>query len=133
LVARNGRLIANYEQPKSYRDWEVWQRSIELSRAGLSAVGKVSAGGEVRTDQPTATVRGLGGGEYRGGSGRQGTREFLQFLGVASGSLAEAETFLILAARLGLLSEAETGPLLELAAIVGRMLNGLKRSLRLKL
>ena len=64
------------------------------------------------------------------GAERQGTREFLQFLGIASGSLAETETFLILAQRLGMVSSEQVAPLLNQTGEIGRMLNGLKRSLR---
>lgn len=64
------------------------------------------------------------------GAERHGTGEFLQFLGIASGSLAETETFLLLAERLELVPRAGTEAALEQAAVVGRLLNGLKRSLR---
>ena len=64
------------------------------------------------------------------GAERHGKREFLQFLGIASGSLAETETFLILARRLSMASEEQVAPLLARASEIGRMLNGLKRSLR---
>jgi four helix bundle protein len=120
-------------KPKSYRALEVWQKSIELAEqvyrlsAKFPPEEKFGLTSQLRRSAASVAANIAEGAE------RQGTREFLQFLGVAGGSLAEAETFLILAARLGLLSEAETGPLLELAGIVGRMLNGLKRSLRLKL
>ena len=67
------------------------------------------------------------------GSERHGTREFLQFLGKASGSLAETETFLILAQELGMTTSEQTKPVLLQASAVGRMLNGLKRSLRSKI
>ena len=61
------------------------------------------------------------------GAERQGTKEFLQFLGIASGSLAETETFLILARRLGMAASEQIDPLLNQAGEIGRMLNGLKR------
>ncbi len=64
------------------------------------------------------------------GSQRHGTGEFLPFLGIASGSLAETETFLILAQRLGMATSDQITPLLKQAGDIGRMLNGLKRSLR---
>ena len=67
------------------------------------------------------------------GAEREGTREFLQFLSVAAGSLAEVETYLILAERLRMLTSEQTLPLLDLAEETGRMLNGLKRSLRSKI
>ncbi|MDD5321341.1 MAG: four helix bundle protein [Methylococcales bacterium] len=66
------------------------------------------------------------------GAERSGTREFLQFLGIASGSLAETETFLILAERLRMATKEQITPLQAQAGDIGRMLNGLKRSLRSK-
>ena len=72
------------------------------------------------------------GAEVRKLGQRNTTGEFLQFLGIASGSLAETETLLILADKLGMLDKEQTRPLKQQAAEVGRMLSGLKRSLRLK-
>jgi len=66
------------------------------------------------------------------GAEREGTRESLQFLGIAGGSLAEVETFLVLAEKLNMVAPEETSPVQAQAATVGRMLNGLKRSLRSK-
>lgn len=66
------------------------------------------------------------------GAARSGTGEFLQFLSVASGSLAEAETFLILVTRLGLLPPERPAALQAEAETIGRMLSGLKRALRSK-
>ncbi|MDE0137216.1 MAG: four helix bundle protein [bacterium] len=62
---------------------------------------------------------------------RLSAREFLQFLGIASGSLAETETFLILASRLGMADNEHVQDVLVCADEVGRMLSGLKRALRL--
>jgi four helix bundle protein len=67
------------------------------------------------------------------GAERHGTAEFLQFLGIASGSLAETETHLLLAVRLGMLTAEDAAPLEQLAAEIGKMLSGLKRSLRSRL
>jgi four helix bundle protein len=64
------------------------------------------------------------------GAERSGTGEFLQFLSVASGSLAEAETFLILAGRLGYVAAEEQEDLLRKAAEVGKIVSGLRRSLQ---
>ncbi len=118
--------------PKSYQDLEVWRRSIALAEA----VYRVSAGfppeerfgltSQIRRAAVSVAANIAEGAE------RSGTGEFLQFLGVASGSLAETETFLVLASRLQLASPQQVQPVQELAAEIGRMLNGLKRSLRSK-
>jgi len=63
------------------------------------------------------------------GAARPGPRQFIQFLGVASGSLAEVETLLMLASRLGFADKIRIQHLLDRAGHVGRMINGLKRSL----
>lgn len=64
------------------------------------------------------------------GHARAGPREFLNFLSIASGSLAETETLLILAVRAKLLPAAETTKAFALAEEVSRMLAALKKSLR---
>jgi four helix bundle protein len=118
---------------KSYRELEVWRKSIELAErvyrlsARFPAEERYGLTSQVRRAAASVAANIAEGAE------REGTKEFLQFLGIAGGSLAEMETFLILAARLGLVPEAEIHPAMEQAGAVGRMLNGLKRSLRSKL
>ena len=117
---------------KSYQDLEVWKKSIDLAEM----IYRIS------TQFPTEEKFGLTSQIRRAavsvpaniaeGAARKGTGEFLQFLGVASGSLAETETFLVLAERLHMLTPEQTHPVQQQAADVGRMLNGLKRSLRSK-
>jgi four helix bundle protein len=67
------------------------------------------------------------------GQGRQGTREFLNFLGIARGSLMELETHLTLSHRVGLVPEAELTRLLALTDQISRMLAGLRKSLEKRL
>ncbi|MEK6805003.1 MAG: four helix bundle protein [Nitrospirota bacterium] len=117
---------------KSYQDLEVWRKSIELAEQVYRISGRFPV--EERfglTSQVRRAVASVAANIAEGAE-REGTREFLQFLGIASGSLAETETFLHLAARLGLVSQPDINPILEQAATVGRMLNGLKHSLRSK-
>jgi four helix bundle protein len=66
------------------------------------------------------------------GHGRENTGSFIQFLRIAQGSLKELETHLILAGRVGLMSEAATAPLLSQADEIGRMLRSMVRSLQQK-
>ena len=96
----------------------------------LAALCTVSARGAVHYYQPNTAV--IYRGEHSGGGRRHGTREFLRFLGIASGSLAETETVLIPALRLQMAESGQIELILLPAQEVGRMLNGLKRSLRSK-
>ncbi len=115
---------------KSYQDLEVWKKSIELAKkvyqlsARFPSEEKFGMTSQVRRAATSVAANIAEGAE------RHGTGEFLQFLGMASGSLAETETFLILAQELGMVTPEQTKPLLLEAKTVGRMLNGLKRSLR---
>jgi four helix bundle protein len=63
------------------------------------------------------------------GQGRQTTGEFRQFLGHARGSLLETETQILLSERLEYLDHKTTEMLLNQAAELGRILNGLMASL----
>jgi four helix bundle protein len=63
------------------------------------------------------------------GQARLSTGEFRQFLGNARGSLTEVETQIFIARDLGYLEQDESDLLLNDAAEVGRILNGLLASL----
>jgi four helix bundle protein len=67
------------------------------------------------------------------GQGPNYTREFLKHLGYSTGSLYEAETQIILAFRLGYLTEDVQKSLLAMAGEIGRMLNGLTAALERRL
>src|SRR6516165_4363128 len=60
------------------------------------------------------------------GQCRQTTKDFLQFLAVAHGSLAEVETQVIIAKRLEYGAEQEMDELTQHINEVGRLLSGLK-------
>lgn len=64
------------------------------------------------------------------GQGRHGVAEFRHFLRQACGSLMELETQILIAERLGYVTPEEAGGLLEDAAEVGKILNGLLHSLQ---
>jgi four helix bundle protein len=66
------------------------------------------------------------------GRARTGKREFLHFLSIASRSLAETETLLMLAVRAGLLEREGALPVFGTAEEVGRMLTALKQNLSRK-
>ncbi|HEY2866379.1 MAG TPA: four helix bundle protein [Pyrinomonadaceae bacterium] len=63
------------------------------------------------------------------GQGRNSKKEFIYHLSVAYGSLMEAETQIQIAVNLSYVSQAEADKLITQAAEIGRMLNGLSKSL----
>jgi four helix bundle protein len=63
------------------------------------------------------------------GAGRRTPGEFMHFVGIARGSLAELETLLIVARRLDYLDEPTYRAILDDLLELGRMATGLLRSL----
>jgi four helix bundle protein len=63
------------------------------------------------------------------GCERKYLKEFIKHLSIAYSSLAELETHLQIAQRLDYISSDKTKSLLEITAEIGRMLNGLRKSL----
>ena len=66
------------------------------------------------------------------GQGRQHTKEFLNHLSIARGSLMEVETHLLLSQRVGLLKQTTLDPLLTMSDEISRLLSGLRRALEKK-
>ena len=116
----------------SYRDLSVWQKAMDL----------VTECYETTEAFPSSERYGLAGQLQRAavsvpaniaeGQARQHTREFIQHLSIASGSLAELETHVQIAQRLGYIADERTEKILSQCAEIGKMLNGLRTSLRRK-
>ncbi len=62
------------------------------------------------------------------GRERQHSKEFLQYLSIAYGSLAELETHVHIARRIGYIDENQLNEILEKTSETGKMLNGLRKS-----
>ncbi len=118
---------------QSYRDLQVWQKSMDLVVECYRAAErfpKSQAYGLVTQLQRAAVSVPANIAE---GQGRNHTREFINHLSIAYGSLMEVETHLQIAASLSYINEALLGHLLTRTNEIGRMLNGLMQSLGRKL
>ena len=114
---------------RSYQDLEVWQRAMDL----------VEDCYQLTKFFPKSEVYGLANQLQRAavsvpaniaeGRSRQYTRELLQYISIAYGSLAELETLIQIAGRLNYIQTDQSEGTLEKTAEIGRMLNGLRRSL----
>jgi len=74
LVARGGRLVANYEHTKKLSGLGSLEAINRLGGADLPGFKSLSAGRAVRTDQSGAPGRGVGAIEHRGGGGPDNDR-----------------------------------------------------------
>ena len=64
------------------------------------------------------------------GQGRDSTKEFLHHLSIAYGSLMEVETQIQIAANLSYVPQSQADTIIDKCGEVGRLLNGLLRSLK---
>lgn len=118
---------------KGYRDLEVWQKAMDL----------VVVCYEMTKKFPKNELYGLASQLQRAavsvpaniaeGRQRQHSKEFIQHLSIANGSLAEMETHILIAGRLNYIEDDQVDQILQKSAEVGRMLNGLRRSIEKKL
>jgi four helix bundle protein len=118
---------------RSFRDLTVWQKAMDL----VAEVYRDTDG------FPKSELYGLTSQLRRAlvsipaniaeGRGRRSARSYLHFLDIAYGSMAESETLLELAARLGYLPDARLTAHLGRLTEIGRMLNGLIAALEQRL
>ncbi len=113
----------------SYEQLEVWQEAMDLVTRVCQQTARF----------PREEMYGLTSQVRRAavsipsniaeGQGRRSTREFMNHLSIARGSLMEVQTQLEIAARLRLLTPPDHQILQDHTNTVGRLLNGLIRSL----
>lgn len=115
---------------KSYRELLVWQKAMDLVVESYKLAGLLPKtelyGLKSQIERAAVSVP----ANIAEGHGREHLGDYLRHLSVATGSLMELETHLLIAERLAFLSAAQTARALEMSAEVSRMLSGLNRSLR---
>jgi four helix bundle protein len=118
---------------RTFRDLKVWQKSVELVEVIYlhtknfpkeELYGLTSQMRRASISIPSNIAE---------GSSRESTKEFVRFLNIAKGSLMELQTQVIIANRLGMLSENNYKFIIENAEEISRIINGLKKSLILRM
>jgi len=117
---------------RTFKDLKVWQKSYNLCLKvyGLSKQLPRDERYELSSQLRRAAVSVPS--NVAEGYSRKTTNDYLRFLWIASGSLGELETQLLLSKDLGLCHESEVAPVIEATAEVERMLRALIRSLEEK-
>jgi four helix bundle protein len=118
---------------KDYRELIVWQKAMDLVEKVYLLTAKF----------PKEEIYGLTAQIRRAavsipsnvaeGQGRHTTRDFLNFLSIAHGSLKEVETQILIAERLAFVDPNQASELTVLTEEVGRLISGLRNSLKNKL
>lgn len=114
---------------KSYRDLKVWQKSIDLAENIYKATEdfpKREHLGLAAHIRKSATSVASNIAE---GSSRHTDKEFRQFLIISRGSCSELQTQLLIAMRIGYVSQSTYISLSKELNEIGKMLNGLKVSI----
>jgi len=118
---------------KDYRELLAWQRAMDLTEtvyrltAGLPAeerFGLVSQLRRAAVSVPSCLAE---------GNARSSTRDYLRFVNMAAGSLAEMRTQLMLATRLGFAPDEQVDPVLHQLTRVTMLVQALKKALISKL
>ena len=99
-------VVACYEMTKCFPKDEVYGLSSQLRRAAISIPANIAEG-----------------------RARQYRKEFVQHLSIAYGSVAELETHVLIAERLGYVNGDVVNGVVDKTSEIGKMLNGLRRSL----
>lgn len=97
-----GLALEIYAITKAFPRDEVYALTSQLRRAAVSVASNIAEGSERKSD-----------------------REFVRFLRIASASLAEIETQLYIALKLGYMTQESYDAFLDASAENGKMLNGL--------
>lgn len=115
---------------RTYRDLQVWQRAMDLVTEAYRLTKAFPAEEQFGlTRQIRRAVVSIAS-NIAEGHGRLHRQDFVRHLSIARGSLFEAETQLQIAVRLGYATRDQVGGCWSLLQDVGRLLNGLIRSLR---
>jgi len=112
-----------------FRELDVWRVSMELARCTYEITGKFPRderyGLAAQMQRAAVSVP----SNIAEGNGRNSRREYIRFLSIASGSIAELQTQIQLACELGLTDKSRIVNAQDLAERVGQVLYRLQQSL----
>lgn len=113
-----------------YRELKVWHEALSLAEAVYAVTwkfpdderfGLTSQLRRAAVSVPSCIAE---------GNARSSTKDYLRFLSMASGSLAEIETQLVLSKRLGFVREPDDAAILRRVRAVLKLLQAMKNALR---
>ena len=118
---------------RDFKELDVWKRAMTLARDvyGLSTLlpkeELFALTNQIRRSAVSVPSN------IAEGNSRGGTKEYIQFLCIARGSLSELETQVILAKDIGYFTQTDIEQPLTDMLVIKKMINGLVSALRKKL
>jgi four helix bundle protein len=110
---------------QSYKDLIAWQKAMKLVKAVYQVAQSFPREERYGLTNQLRRAAVSVPSNIAEGQARFSQKEFRHFLSQARGSLVEIETQLLISEDLGYLSEKSAQPLLQGAAELGRIINGL--------
>ena len=114
---------------KSYRDLEVWRRSMQLAKRIYQVTQSFPSDERFGLTNQLRRASVSVPSNLAEGHARFGAGEFSRFISIAMGSIAEIETQVLLSTDLGYIKQALTYELLADLETIGKMLRGLAKSI----
>jgi four helix bundle protein len=115
----------------SFQGLKVWQKSVLFSERVILTIDELKAPRKhyrlIEQLESTSTSVGMNIAE---GKGRQTTKEFIQFLYIARGSLFEVITLLFILQKVGWIDIEKVGEFEHLAEEITKMINSLIKSMK---
>jgi four helix bundle protein len=114
---------------RSYKDLIVWQKAIDLATLVYKRTASFPKDEVYGLRQQIRRAAVSIPSNIAEGQCRNTTKDFLNFLAIARGSLGEVETQILIASKLEYLKSEERADIQSLIDEVGRLLSGLQNSL----
>jgi len=115
----------------SFQDLKVWQKAVLLAEKVIRTIDKLQTPRKhyrlIEQLESAATSVAMNIAE---GKGRQTTKEYIQFLFIARGSLFEVITLLIIFQKLNWINEETVNKFLSMTEEITKMINSLIKSMK---
>ena len=115
---------------KNYKELDVWKKSVGLALTIYNVTNSFPTSEKFGLTSQLRRAATSVAANIAQGWGRCTTKEYVQFLLIARGSLMELETHAVISRGLDYLSEVKKADLQKQIEEIGRMLNGLIQALK---
>ena len=121
-----------YEVVESHENLEVWQIGIKLVKLIYQLTDSFPDKEKYRlTDQMCRALVSIPSNIAEGGA-RKSTKEFMRFISISIGSLAELRTQIVIARELGYINKEAISEISALVVVLGKKVHGLYNALERK-
>ncbi len=125
--------MSESQKIRNYRDLAVWQRGMDIALAVYEVTKSFPADERFGLTSQLRRAAVSVPANIAEGHARSSTKDYLRYVAIAIGSLAETATFTELAGRLGYGNIEELRRIFEMTTEERRMLRALQKSLRRRL